>query len=653
MRAGARRPLRKCRQKGDILKSISAIAHVTVACTCLSRCTNSFIFVKTVRAGFCLALALIFLSPDRAYADRLQLHATGTSFFDDFTIIFEDTGDGLLQHQEIITFSGVTGTVPDSGMDLDYTGVAFIPDIPGAATESGTINPNFPCSACWEFTPSQFGDVSDGWFATRWTYTVNPAPDMRIEFTGSIDHIQVFDSSGLSFPATLWGVSVGDPVAGEMTYDSSALPISTTADSASYRPNASYHLQSTAITIDGSGTDSFFVVHNDSFSGSVSALVDDLNFSLDDVTFSGSVAVPAGYDLDFGGIQFRTQDLSFLQSTDLPRVEPGQTETHVDPDLNDLFQVAFFARFDFRSTSGDIATFVALLSPVSFSSTASVFTVPADDCTSTAGGCNPTGGHQIVLPDGFVVPPGSTIAQEAIHFVDPRSDANGRCDGVTPLVLFDGDLIIPPHICGSPEFEVLITDANFNILEGTILHTMFPAVFVSNPLECTRPIIGDPQLQDIVVWQPTDSADVIEGHAVDVTYDCGSSRGRTRDFSYFIVGTHIDFGVDFDQNPEAVVQAFIDLTSTKYDSLLAAVIDARPALKLRDFVRLFVTSAISRKLHMRGRFHAASRTLEAFIRFTNRAQFDTSVGFNHGGELLTRGENIKFILDEKIIPFEH
>ena len=109
--------------------------------------------------------------------------------------------------------------------------------------------------------------------------------------------------------------------------------------------------------------------------------------------------------------------------------------------------------------------------------------VPADECTVDAGGCNPTGGHEVVLPENFVVPPGGTITQTATSFVDPRVDQNGRCDGQTPLVLFGGELIIPPHLCGSPEFEVLETVANFDILEGTVLSTMYPEVFVNNALE--------------------------------------------------------------------------------------------------------------------------------------------------------------------------
>jgi len=292
--------------------------------------------------------------------------------------------------------------------------------------------------------------------------------------------------------------------------------------------------------------------------------------------------------------------------------------------------------------------------------------VPADDCTATAGGCNPTGGQEIVLPDNFVVPPGATITQTPVSFVDPRADANGRCDGQTPLMLFDGALIIPPHLCGSPEFEVLVTEANFEILEGTVESTMFPEVFVSNPLGCDRPIIGDPQLQDIVVWQADDSADVIEGRALELTFDCGSSRGRTRRLSFFVVGMHIDFGIDFDQDPQAVTQAFIDLTSAKIDSLMQAVENAKPALenkdkgkkkkkkkkkKDNDFDKLKKEARDIQKKFDKGQYDKASRKLESFLKRAERAEFDTDIGFNHQGNLISRASNIKFTIDEKIIPF--
>ena len=117
---------------------------------------------------------------------RLQLNATSTSFFDDFTIVFEDTGDGLLQQSEIISFSGVSGTSPTTGTPLVYSGIAYIPAIPGISTASGTLNPTLPCAQCWELTPGNFGDPSDGWFDTRWTYTVSAVPDMMIDFSGDM-----------------------------------------------------------------------------------------------------------------------------------------------------------------------------------------------------------------------------------------------------------------------------------------------------------------------------------------------------------------------------------------------------------------------------------------------------------------------------------
>ena len=34
-----------------------------------------------------------------------------------------------------------------------------------------------------------------------------------------------------------------------------------------------------------------------------------------------------------------------------------------------------------------------------------------------------------------------------------------------------------------------------------------------------------------------------------------------------------------------------------------------------------------------------------------RSMFDTSVGFNHEGNIISRLDNIRFTLDEKVIPF--
>ncbi len=552
---------------------------------------------------------------------RMQLDATGTSFFNDFSIVFEDTGDGLLQHDEIVLFSGVTGTSPATGEELVYSDIAYVPPIPGISTASGTVNPTSPCPQCWELTPSNFGGVSDGLPSNTWTYAVSAlsALSQSMNFSYTFDGT---DGNAWSPGATLSG-----QIQGIVQADGDTIIIESFGTVSLTRP--------------GLPDFEYASIENDEFNAwpnvddvpvmSFSGLKNNfrscpegfLSEGLDDCAFSDS---PGG---------------GFLMSFD-PSILMGSWITAADGTGNTPMCNGGGAQRGCRVQDR----------PIDVDNWSLTVEVPADDCTSTAGGCNPTGGHEFVLPDGFVVPDGGIITQTATPFVDPRVDENGRCDGTVELRLFNDKLIIPAHICGSPEFEVLETEASFDILEGTILNTMFPEVFVTNPLDCMRPVIGDPQLQDIVVWQPAMSAEVIEGHALELTFDCGSSRGKTRGFSFYIVGMHIDFGLDFDLHPEDVTQAFIDLTSAKYDSLATALNNALPALSRRDFRRLFKISSISRKLYDRGRFQAASRTLETFIRLTERAQFDTtSADINHEGNLLSRAENIKFTLIEKIIPF--
>jgi hypothetical protein len=204
-------------------------------------------------------------------------------------------------------------------------------------------------------------------------------------------------------------------------------------------------------------------------------------------------------------------------------------------------------------------------------------------------GCNPTGGQQIVLPDNFVVPAGATITQTAVPQVDPRV-FNGRCDGVTPLSLFDGDLIIPGHLCGGDDgFTVLVTETSgIDIREGTVLSIGFPGVFSPDALECERPIVSDRQLQDVMVWQTTDKNDLVEGRAIEVTHDCGTSRSKTRRMSFFVIGMFIDFGLGPNPLPDAETQAFVNLLLDKTDALIAGAEGAAEALKKGEANKLLV-----------------------------------------------------------------
>jgi len=281
--------------------------------------------------------------------------------------------------------------------------------------------------------------------------------------------------------------------------------------------------------------------------------------------------------------------------------------------------------------------------------------VEAATCVE-ATGCNPTGAQNIVLPPTVVLPPNATISQTRLTLTDPRVQA-GTC-GFEPLIVdipdTDNDLTIPEFLCGSPDFVVLITQApGIEFLDGTIEVENEPGVFFANPLSCDAPIVAgsDPQQQDVVVWQPTVVADILELRALELTDSCGSSRGRTRGLSYFAVGMHIDFGIDFADDPAAVGQAFVDLTRTKLGFMNQSLVDARSAMSRRDFKRLSIILKIGIRQFDRGRYQFADWFLKIFLHLLERTNFDTSSGFNHFGDLRMRVGNILFTLEVKVIPF--
>jgi len=85
-----------------------------------------------------ILILLILCISSSAYAIPLQLNATSTlnaAGISDFTISFSDTGDGLLQLDEITSFSGVTLT-GFSGDVLNgfWSVVDAVPDIMGIST---------------------------------------------------------------------------------------------------------------------------------------------------------------------------------------------------------------------------------------------------------------------------------------------------------------------------------------------------------------------------------------------------------------------------------------------------------------------------------------------------------------------------------------
>ena len=279
---------------------------------------------------------------------------------------------------------------------------------------------------------------------------------------------------------------------------------------------------------------------------------------------------------------------------------------------------------------------------------------------SGPGGCNPTGGVATQLPEGLTIPAGATMKQIGKRYIDPRIAA-GTC-GQEPLVLFGDDpdkpdLIFPKWICSARddgEFVVLEVEAeSLQIANGIVQIEMFPGQYWSTFLPCTQPAIGDVQQQDIVVWQPTDASEALEGTAVDVSNGCGSSRGATRRLSYFAVGMKKYFA-DYDLYPNYVHFRFRQNTAQKIDLLQLAVTRAwwRHSISFWEFLALSANVQSADRLFNRRHDRFSALLLKIFKnKVENYITFDPDPdGFNHQGELIWRADNIIFQTEAKIIP---
>lgn len=421
--------------------------------------------------------------------------------------------------------------------------------------------------------------------------------------------------------------------------------------------------------------------------GVVSKLSPDLSSFVFSTYLGGS-----GDDFAWGlkqDIEDRVYLTGFTQSTDFPTVDPIQTSLGGTQDsfvtqMSALGDSLDFSSYLGGSDSDSSSNGITVLNPGNVFVTGSTsstdypvvdplqaalagqsdayltristpVTVPVDDCTISAGGCNPTGIQEITLPPTFVLPPTAEITQTAVAQEDTRIDQFGRCDGVTELPLFNGDLVIPGFLCGGLDgFVVLVTETSgVDIREGVVENVGFPEVFSPDALICENPIVGDRLQQDVMAWQTTDKSEIIELRAIENSYDCGSTRSRTRRLSFFIIGMSIDFGLGPNPTEEAVTAGFANLLVNKSDAMVTAVNNARPALNFWEYAVLKLTARGIRWSFERDRFWLASLKLRLFQALVNSVSFDTSIPFNHEGNLISRSSNMQFTVDVKVIPFAY
>jgi len=295
-------------------------------------------------------------------------------------------------------------------------------------------------------------------------------------------------------------------------------------------------------------------------------------------------------------------------------------------------------------------------------------------CTGT--GCQTIAGQTLIFPAGSI-PAGATIPFNSYEFTDPRV-VNGRCDGTTPLTLFGAaygkpELRIPAYLCGSPKFVVVAVDSSqLNILNGTVyVENQTSVVLPSNLYQCTDPIVrnfptqGDPQFQDVVVWQSTDPTRMLEngsgvggsftGAAGEFTSFCGSSGAKVKGASYYVIGMHIDFGPAYDWavNTAANHGQFVSLTHYKLTLLRQSIVNARTAGAVKPAVgaamEALVVLATNQLDH--GYSRLAWLNIKLLLALVNATKYTTIAGQNYNGEHVMRASNIEFMLRVKVIPY--
>jgi hypothetical protein len=295
-------------------------------------------------------------------------------------------------------------------------------------------------------------------------------------------------------------------------------------------------------------------------------------------------------------------------------------------------------------------------------------TIPAETCTE-AGGCNPTGAQIQQFPDTAKLQDGATLTSRTFRIHDDPA----RC-GVHPLTLFGGAIVIPPYLCGHPEFIVIESHTSgVEILSGTIdVENLTEEVLPGNLYGCNKvrqnpagAIDPDPSHRDVVAWQTSDPLQMLEttqgtgrffGTVAEVTYGCGSSRGKIVGGSYHFVGLRIHPGVgnEFaDGNKKGNHQSFVELTRYKLDLLRASVIEAKAAgaLSKKSYSKLknLVDEAIS--FHEKRKYAFAAKRIKQFVATVEATPYKPLPGENFNGDHAMRGSNLQFMYAEKVIPF--
>lgn len=295
-------------------------------------------------------------------------------------------------------------------------------------------------------------------------------------------------------------------------------------------------------------------------------------------------------------------------------------------------------------------------------------TIPATACTFDGPGCNPTGAQVFRYPPTAKVTADAQLSATTYRFNDDPS----RC-GVSPLTLFGGEVVVPPYLCGHPDFIVIKTESTgVAVTSGVVqVENLTEDVLPNNLYGCTNvrqnpagQIDKDPSHRDVVAWQSSDPAEMREtsagtgrfqGTVAELTNACGSSRGVVLARSYHFVGLHIypGAGNEYVDNPAGNHASFVELTRYKLELLRSSVLAAKGALPGLSYVALKALTDNAIKLHDHGRYRLALLSIKLFLHTVERVKYRPVPNANPNGEHTMRASNLEFMYERKVIPYAH
>ena len=304
-------------------------------------------------------------------------------------------------------------------------------------------------------------------------------------------------------------------------------------------------------------------------------------------------------------------------------------------------------------------------------------TIAATDCATPAG-CNPTGVLNVKFPPNSTV--GGNYTVQTWRITDPRF-ATGRC-GKDPLPLdllpTEGDeVIVPPYLCGYPEFVMIKSDAPNVVVNKGVVELIADAekffgpnagkFGCNDPISQDEPYLGDPTRQDVVTYQPDirtsthENASTVVGNAFkgtpfegsfgEVTFGCiNPPRGGGKTTSWYGVGFRIHAG-ELDDGGGSLTQTFlITLQSYKLMLLRKSVDASKGKVKASDWNALDSHLANTIKYHNRGDYVNALKTIGSFLTKVRSSDYAIVPGQNFNGEHTYRAENIRDLYKRRWIP---